>query len=156
MATCSPYSGLSMATVEDGDLPRGQRPRRFHHKRAWQEALAELMEGSGARSYPHVVCGRFDAAVYQAHVAGNPGSGARAVLDSFGVIDAEQRACTASASSADLVRASAIVKAEFNGPLALRMVPEGNPRANYHLPPCPVHISNQLRPLPRRSAGPRG
>jgi beta-phosphoglucomutase len=65
------------------------------HERAWQEALAELMrkewrEIAPATSYAP---GRFDTAVYQAHVAGKPRmSGARAVLDYFGVPDADTRA----------------------------------------------------------------
>lgn len=65
------------------------------HERAWQEAFADLMEGewrdiAPATSYAP---GRFDSAVYQAHVSGKPRmSGARAVLDYFHVPDAERRA----------------------------------------------------------------
>ena len=88
--------------------------------------VAELMEGSGARSYPHVVRGSLRHVGISGACCRKPGR-ALGPCSTFGVIDAEQRACTASASSADLVRASAIVKAEFNGPLALRMVPEGTP-----------------------------
>ena len=64
------------------------------HERAWQEALAELMAGewreiAAATSYAP---DRFDTALYQAHVAGKPRmSGARAVLDYFGVPEAERR-----------------------------------------------------------------
>ena len=65
------------------------------HERAWQEALAGLMEGewrdiAPATSYrPNL----FDSAVYQAHVSGKPRmSGARAVLDFFGVPDSAMRA----------------------------------------------------------------
>ena len=65
------------------------------HERAWQEAFAELMEGewrdiAPATSYRP---GCFDSAVYQTHVSGKPRmSGARAVLDYFGVPDAATRA----------------------------------------------------------------
>src|SRR5512135_1832868 len=65
------------------------------HERAWQEALDTLMRGpwraiAVATSYAPE---RFTTEVYQAHVAGKPRlSGARAVLDYFGVPDAERRA----------------------------------------------------------------
>jgi HAD superfamily hydrolase (TIGR01509 family) len=65
------------------------------HERAWQEALAELMRGewrdiAPATSYSPE---RFDTAVYQANVAGKPRmSGARAVLEYFGVPEADRRA----------------------------------------------------------------
>ena len=65
------------------------------HERAWQEALAALLEGEWREIAPATsyAPGRFDTAVYQAHVAGKPRmSGARAVLDYFGVPDAERRA----------------------------------------------------------------
>jgi beta-phosphoglucomutase len=65
------------------------------HERAWQEALAELMRGEWREVAPATsyAPGGFDTAVYQAHVAGKPRmSGARAVLDYFGVPDAERRA----------------------------------------------------------------
>jgi beta-phosphoglucomutase-like phosphatase (HAD superfamily) len=65
------------------------------HERAWQEALAELMatdwrcHASRSSYAPE----RFTTAVHQARVAGKPRlSGARAVLEYFGVPDAEQRA----------------------------------------------------------------
>jgi HAD superfamily hydrolase (TIGR01509 family) len=64
------------------------------HERAWQEAFAELMEGewrdiAPATSYAP---GRFDSALYQTHVSGKPRmSGARAVLDYFGVPDPATR-----------------------------------------------------------------
>src|SRR5512147_61709 len=64
------------------------------HERAWQEALAKLMteewrEIAAATSYAP---DRFDTALYQGHVAGKPRmSGARAVLDYFGVPEAERR-----------------------------------------------------------------
>ena len=65
------------------------------HERAWQEALAGLMQGewrdiAPATSYRPDL---FDSAVYQAHVSGKPRmSGARAVLDYFGIPDAATRA----------------------------------------------------------------
>ncbi|MGE5442115.1 MAG: HAD family hydrolase [Bacteroidota bacterium] len=65
------------------------------HERAWQEALAELMQGEWREIAPATsyAPGRFDTAVYQAHVAGKPRmSGARAVLDYFGVPEAARRA----------------------------------------------------------------
>jgi beta-phosphoglucomutase-like phosphatase (HAD superfamily) len=65
------------------------------HVRAWQEALASLMAtewreiAAGSGYAP----GRFTTAVYQQYVAGKPRlSGARAVLDYFGVPDAKHRA----------------------------------------------------------------
>jgi HAD superfamily hydrolase (TIGR01509 family) len=65
------------------------------HERAWQEALAELMRGEWREIAPSTsyAPGRFDTAVYQVHVSGKPRmSGARAVLEYFGVPDAERRA----------------------------------------------------------------
>lgn len=65
------------------------------HERAWQEALSALMRGpwqaiAAATSYAPE---RFTTAVYQVHVSGKPRlSGARAVLEYFGVPDAERRA----------------------------------------------------------------
>ena len=65
------------------------------HERAWQEALASLMaaewrELAAATGYAP---GRFTTTVYQQHVAGKPRlSGAQAVLDYFGMPDAEPRA----------------------------------------------------------------
>jgi HAD superfamily hydrolase (TIGR01509 family) len=65
------------------------------HERAWQEALGELLRGDWRKIAPATsyTPDRFDTTVYQAHVAGKPRmSGARAVLEYFGVPDAEQRA----------------------------------------------------------------
>jgi HAD superfamily hydrolase (TIGR01509 family) len=65
------------------------------HERAWQESLADLMQGEWKAIAPATsyAPGRFDTAVYQAYVAGKPRmSGARAVLDYFGVPDADKRA----------------------------------------------------------------
>ena len=65
------------------------------HERAWQEALASLMatEWRDVAAATGYAPGRFTAAVYQQHVAGKPRlSGARAVLEHFGVPDAERRA----------------------------------------------------------------
>src|SRR5919202_5136971 len=65
------------------------------HERAWQEALASLMatewrQLAAATGYAPK---RFTTTVYQQHVAGKPRlSGARAVLDYFGVPDAKHRA----------------------------------------------------------------
>lgn len=65
------------------------------HERAWQEALFALMESdwkdiAARTSYTP---DRFTTAVYQTQVSGKPRmSGARAVLDYFGVPDAERRA----------------------------------------------------------------
>src|SRR5438105_776154 len=93
-------------------MSAGQRPdrRRSHssvifdvdgvlvaspHERAWREALdgltaTEWQSWVSATSYAP---GRFTAAVYQEHVAGKTRlSGARALLDYFGVPDVEQRA----------------------------------------------------------------
>jgi HAD superfamily hydrolase (TIGR01509 family) len=64
------------------------------HERAWQEAFAELMEGEWREIAPATsyAPGRFDSALYQAHVSGKPRmSGARAVLDHFGVPDPAKR-----------------------------------------------------------------
>lgn len=65
------------------------------HERAWQEAFAELMEGEWREIAPSTsyAPGRFDSALYQTHVSGKPRmSGARAVLDYFGVPDSATRA----------------------------------------------------------------
>jgi beta-phosphoglucomutase-like phosphatase (HAD superfamily) len=65
------------------------------HERAWQEAFAELMEGEWREITPSTsyAPGRFDSALYQTHVSGKPRmSGARAVLDFFGVPDSAMRA----------------------------------------------------------------
>jgi trehalose/maltose hydrolase-like predicted phosphorylase/beta-phosphoglucomutase-like phosphatase (HAD superfamily) len=64
------------------------------HERAWREALEEIVAdqwgfGSAGTFAPE----RFTSAVYQEHVAGKTRlSGARAVLDYFGVPDADRRA----------------------------------------------------------------
>ena len=65
------------------------------HERAWREALASLMvaEWRDLAATTRYAQGRFTTAVYQQHVAGKPRiSGARAVLEYFGVADAERRA----------------------------------------------------------------
>src|SRR5438270_6251155 len=65
------------------------------HERAWQEALAELMATRWRRlaEATGYTPEQFTTAVYQQYVAGKPRlSGARAVLDYFGVPDAERNA----------------------------------------------------------------
>jgi beta-phosphoglucomutase-like phosphatase (HAD superfamily) len=65
------------------------------HERAWGEALASLLEADWRDLAPtsRYGSGRFTSAVYQEHVAGKPRmSGARAVLEYFGMPDAERRA----------------------------------------------------------------
>lgn len=65
------------------------------HERAWRDSLIRLMDGEWADIAAAVSFRpeRFTTAVYQEHVAGKPRmSGAAAVLDYFGVPDAEKRA----------------------------------------------------------------
>jgi beta-phosphoglucomutase len=65
------------------------------HERAWQEALTELMatEWLDLAAATGYASGRFTPAVYQEYVAGKPRlSGAKAVLEYFGVPEAECRA----------------------------------------------------------------
>lgn len=65
------------------------------HETAWRDSLRELMESdwSGLRDRTGWSPGAFTPAVYQQHVSGRPRlSGARAVLEHFGVPDLERHA----------------------------------------------------------------
>ncbi|MGZ8996762.1 MAG: HAD family hydrolase, partial [Rhodospirillales bacterium] len=64
------------------------------HERAWQEALAELMGGDWREIAPQTsyTPDRFTSEVYQTRLSGKPRmSGARSVLDYFGVPDLDRR-----------------------------------------------------------------
>jgi HAD superfamily hydrolase (TIGR01509 family) len=64
------------------------------HERAWQEALAELMAGPWRDVVPQTTYApdRFTSEVYQTRLSGKPRlSGARSVLDYFGVPDLDRR-----------------------------------------------------------------
>lgn len=64
------------------------------HERAWQEALAELMAGPWREIVPQTSYApeRFTSEVYQTRLSGKPRmSGARSVLDYFGVPDLDRR-----------------------------------------------------------------
>jgi HAD superfamily hydrolase (TIGR01509 family) len=85
------------------------------HERAWRDTLEDLMETrwSDIRARGRYAPDRFTTAVYQDVVAGKPRlCGARAVLDHFGVPDADTRAALYAATKQERV-AELIAAGEF-------------------------------------------
>lgn len=89
-STTMPTDGGRPAVIFDVDGVLVDSP----HERAWQEALAELMGGDWREIAPQTsyTSDRFTSEVYQTRLSGKPRmSGARSVLDYFGVPDLDRR-----------------------------------------------------------------